>query len=86
MGSALQVNVPLGGTATINLGSEGGIANLDTVQVVGSRVINRVDVFSTETATNISREEIARMPVDQSLGSVALLAPGVVASGATFGA
>src|SRR3546814_18156255 len=25
------------------------------------------------------------MPVDQSLGSVALLAPGVVASGATFG-
>ena len=85
VGSALQVNVPLGGTATINLGSEGGIANLDTVQVVGSRVINRVDVFSTETATNISREEIARMPVDQSLGSVALLAPGVVASGATFG-
>ena len=85
VGTPLQVNVPLGGTATINLGSEGGLTNLDTVQVVGSRVINRVDVYSTETATNISREEIARMPVDQSLGSVALLAPGVVASGATFG-
>lgn len=85
VGQALQVNVPLGGTATINLGSEGGIANLDTVQVVGSRVVNRVDVYSTETATNISREEIARMPVDQNLSSVALLAPGVVNSGATFG-
>ena len=85
VGTPLQVNVPLGGTATINLASEGGLANLDTVQVVGSRVINRVDVYSTETATNISREEISRIPVDQSLGSVALLAPGVVSSGATFG-
>ncbi len=85
VGTPLQVSVPLGGTATINLGSEGGLTNLDTVQVVGSRVINRVDVYSTETATNVTREEIARIPVDQSLSSVALLAPGVVASGATFG-
>ena len=85
VGQALQVSVPLGGTATINLGSEGGVANLDAVQVLGSRVVNRVDVYSTESATNISREELARVPVDQSLGSVALLAPGVVASGATFG-
>ena len=67
--------MPLGGTATINLGSEGGVANLDAVQVLGSRVVNRVDVYSTESATNISREELARVPVDQSLGSVALLAP-----------
>ena len=68
VGTPLQVNVPLGGTATINLGSEGGIANLNTVTVVGDRVINRVDVYSTETATNISREELARVPVDQTLG------------------
>ncbi|MET0813673.1 MAG: TonB-dependent receptor, partial [Pseudoxanthomonas sp.] len=64
--------------------SEGAV-NLDTVQVIGSRVVNRVDVYSTETATNINREELARLPVDQSLASVALLAPGVVDSGATFG-
>ena len=78
VGQALQVSVPLGGTATINLGSEGGVANLDAVQVLGSRVVNRVDVYSTETATNVSREELARLPVDQSLSAVALLAPGVI--------
>lgn len=85
VGQALQINVPLGGTATVNLGNEGNLTNLDAVQVVGSSVVNRVDVYSTESATNITREELARLPVDQSLGSVALLAPGVVASGATFG-
>ena len=85
VGQPLTVSVPLGGTATVNLGSEGGIANLDTVQVLGDRVVNRVDVYSTETATNINREELARLPVDQSLSSVALLAPGVVSSGSTFG-
>jgi len=85
VGQPLPVNVPLGGTATVNLGNEGNLTNLDAVQVVGSSVVNRVDVYSTETATNVTREEIARLPVDQTLGSVALLAPGVVSSGATFG-
>ena len=84
-GAPVSVNVSLGGTTTVNLGSDGGVANLDSLQVYGSRVVNRVDVRSTETATNVTREEWARLPVDQSLSSVALLAPGVVASGATFG-
>ena len=84
-GAPVNVNVSLGGTTTVNLGNEGGVANLAAVEVVGSRVVNRVDVRSTESATNITREELARVPVDQTLGSVALLAPGVVASGATFG-
>jgi hypothetical protein len=83
-GAPIAVDVSLGGTTTVNLNTAGAV-NLDAVQVVGSRVINRVDVHSTESATNITREEMARLPVDQSLGSVALLAPGVVASGATFG-
>lgn len=65
VGQALAVNVSLGGTTTVNLGNEGNLTNLDAVQVVGSRVVNRVDVYSTETSTNISREELARMPVDQ---------------------
>lgn len=81
----VNVNVSLGGTTTVNLGSDGGVANLDAIEVVGSRVINRVDVRSTESATNVTREEITRLPIDQTLGSVALLAPGVVSSGATFG-
>lgn len=85
VGAPVSVVVSLGGTTTLNLAQDGAIVNLDSMQVVGSRVINRVDVRSTESATNISREEIARLPVDQNLASVALLAPGVVASGATFG-
>jgi hypothetical protein len=83
-GEPVALTVSLGGTTTVNLTS-GGMAELAAVQVVGSRVLNRVDVHSTESATNITREELARLPVDQDLGSVALLAPGVVNSGATFG-
>jgi len=85
VGTPISVEVSLGGTTTVNLGGAGGVTSLDALQVVGSRVVNRVDVRSVETATNIRRDEIARLPVDQSLASVALLAPGVVASGATFG-
>jgi hypothetical protein len=85
VGAPVPVAVSLGGTTTVNLGSNGNVTNLDSIQVMGSRVVNRVDVYSTESATNISREELARLPVDQSLSAVALLAPGVVASGATFG-
>lgn len=84
-GAPLTVSVPLGGTATVNLDSGGGLVNLDAVQVVGSRVVNRVDVYSTETATNITREELTRIPVDQTLGSVALLAPGVIGGNSSFG-
>ena len=83
-GAPIAVNVSLGGTTTVNLDGSGA-ADLGTVQVEGSRVVNRVDVYSTETSTNIRREELLRLPVDQTLGSVALLAPGVVNSGATFG-
>lgn len=85
VGEPIAVNVALGGTTTVNLGDGGQIVNLDTIEVVGNRVVNRVDVYSTESATNITREEIERLPVDQGLGAVALLAPGVVSSGATFG-
>ncbi len=84
-GKPIAVSVSLGGTTTVNLSAGGDVANLDAIQVVGSRVVNRVDVRSTETATNVTREEWARLPVDQSLGAVALMAPGVVGSGATFG-
>jgi hypothetical protein len=84
-GQELTVAVPLGGTATVNLSAEGGLSNLDTVQVRGSHVINRVDVYSTESSFNVNREELARMPVAQDLSSVALLAPGVVGGNSSFG-
>ena len=85
VGSPVPVAVALGGTTTVNLGSGGNVMNLEAIQVVGSRVVNRVDVYSTESATNVTREEISRLPVDQNLSSIALMAPGVVATGATFG-
>lgn len=84
-GAPVNVNVSLGGTTTVNLGSEGGVANLSAVEVVGARVVNRVDVRSTESATNITREELARLPIDQSLGAVALMAPGVIGGNSSFG-
>ncbi len=83
-GPPVAVAVSLGGTTTVNLDSS-GVAKLGTVQVVGSRIVNRVDVRTTEASTNLRRSELARLPVDQTLASVALLAPGVVATGATFG-
>ncbi|RCS29684.1 energy transducer TonB [Rhodanobacter denitrificans] len=85
VGTPVSVAVSLGGTTNVNLGSGGNVTNLQSIQVMGSQVVNRVDVFSTESATNITRAELARLPVDQSLASVALLAPGVVSSGASFG-
>ena len=81
----LRVSVPLGGTATVNLAGAAGATTLDAVQVSGARVINRVDVYSTETSFNVNREELSRLPVEQSLASVALLAPGVVAGNSSFG-
>ena len=85
VGSAVSVNVQLGGTTAVNLGADGAVSNLDAIQVVGSRVVNRVDVFSIETATNVNREEIARLPVAQNLGSVAMLAPGVIGGNSSLG-
>ena len=57
-GATIPVDVSLGGTTAVNLNNQGAV-NLDAVQVVGSRVVNRVDVYSTESATNITRQELA---------------------------
>ncbi|MDN5780700.1 MAG: TonB-dependent receptor [Luteimonas sp.] len=82
-GQAIGVVVALGSATTVNLSSRE--TTLGTVEVTGSRVINAVDVTSTESATNVTREEISRLPVDQNIASVALLAPGVVKGDASFG-
>jgi len=85
VGAPVEVSVSLGGTTSVNLGSDGAVANLDTIEVVGSRVVNRVDVFSIETATNVNREEIGRLPVAPDLASVAMLAPGVIGGNSSLG-
>ena len=85
VGDPVDLAVALGGTTSVNLGRDGAVANLDAIEVVGSRVVNRVDVFSIETATNVNREDIARLPVPQDLSSVALLAPGVIGGNSSLG-
>jgi hypothetical protein len=82
----VPVAVSLGNATTVNLGA--GAVNMATVEVIGSRVINAVDVTSTESATNITAMELDRLPVGQTAESVALLAPGVMSAsfeGISFG-
>src|SRR3546814_9751435 len=81
-GEPIPVGVTLGNSTTVNLAA--GTTTLGTIQVVGSRVVNAVDVTSTESATNITAQEIERMPVERNVSSVALLAPGVAGGSAGF--
>jgi hypothetical protein len=64
----------------MDLGGE----SLAVITVVGSRVVNAVDVSSTESAMNITREQIDQLPVERDLQSVAMLAPGI-SKGHNFG-
>src|SRR5689334_14416742 len=60
-----NVVVSLGTATTANL--ELGSAQLETVEVVGSRIVRGVDVSSVESATNITREDLIRLPVDRNV-------------------
>lgn len=68
----LEVVIGLGRTTLVNVG-----ASMDVIEVVGSRITPAIDVTSTESALNISKVELERLPVDRSLTSVATLASGV---------
>ena len=74
-GSAVDARVSLGNATRVDLVD--GATSLGTIEVVGSAVATPVDVTSTESATNVPREEYQRLPVDRSLTNVALLAPGL---------
>jgi len=82
LGTLADVTVSLGAatTADMDLGGE----SLAVITVVGSRVVNAVDVSSTESAMNITREQIDQLPVERDLQSVAMLAPGI-SKGHNFG-
>ncbi|MBU8976189.1 TonB-dependent receptor [Lysobacter sp. MMG2] len=84
LGESVEVAVSMGSATTVNLGGDGAV-NLAAVQVVGSRIVPMVDVTSTETSMTLTRTEVARLPVDRDLASVALLAPGVTKGEASFG-
>jgi hypothetical protein len=72
-----QANISLGNATVLNIGKGGVATELGAVQVTGSRIVTPVDVTSTESATNIRREEVARLPVQRDITDVATLAPGV---------
>jgi hypothetical protein len=74
LGKLADVTVGLGTATTANVTLAG---NIETVEVSGTRIVQSVDVTSTESATNVTREELERLPVERDLLSVALLAPGL---------
>lgn len=83
-GEPVSVTVSLGNTTTVNVGSAPRATELTAINVSGS-ILPGVDVTSTESATNVTREQLARLPVDQTITSVAVLAPGVNKGVAGFG-
>ena len=83
VGPTRNVTVALGTTTTVNLGAVDA-TSLATINVTSS-VLPVIDVRSTESATIVSRADLVRLPVDQNVTSVALLAPGVVKGNAGFG-
>src|SRR5687768_1604493 len=75
LGKLADVTVGLGTATTANVTL--GVTTLETVEVSSSRIVTAVDVTSTESATNITRDQLERLPVERDLLSVALLAPGL---------
>lgn len=73
LGTATNVIIPIGATS------------LTAVEVIGSTTNAMVDVSSVESATNLSREELSRLPVERDPLSVALLAPGLARGDASLG-
>ncbi|WP_426701983.1 TonB-dependent receptor [Rhodanobacter sp. Col0626] len=86
VGTPVHVRVSLGNATTVNVGSSAAsdTTSLETINVNGT-ILPGVDVTSTESATNVTREQLSRIPVDQNITSVAVLAPGVNKGVAGFG-
>jgi hypothetical protein len=75
LGKLAEVTVGLG--ATTNADVTVNVTNVEEVLVVGTRVVQAIDVRSTESATNFTRDDLQRLPVARDISSVALLAPGL---------
>jgi hypothetical protein len=75
LGKLAEVTVGLGAATTADVTLN--LANVEEVFVVGTKVVQAVDVRSTESATNLTREDLERLPVERDIQSVALLAPGI---------
>lgn len=78
-----NVAVRLGAATTVTIPI--GDSTLERIEVTGSSTISMVDVSSVESAMNLSREELQRLPVDRSVSNVALLAPGTASGDPSLG-
>ncbi|KFN42556.1 TonB-dependent receptor [Arenimonas oryziterrae] len=76
-GQTHEVNVTIGGTAQAT--------DVAGVTVKGDGSINAIDVYSVESTTILTAEQVARIPVGRNITNVALLAPGTVRGDAAFG-
>lgn len=83
-GAARGVSVNVGTASSIDFTS-GDATTLNAVTVVGSGVVNPIDVTSVESATIMTEAQIDRLPVGRDATSVALLAPGTVRGDGRFG-
>jgi hypothetical protein len=74
LGKLGEVTVNLGAATTADFDLDA--SGVDTITVTGSRVVNAVDVSSTESAVNLTAADLERIPVERDLISIAELAPG----------
>lgn len=85
-GSARSVAVNVGTATNLDFSADAGDAErLDAITVVGTGVINPIDVSSVESATIMTEQQIDLLPVGRDATSVALLAPGTVRGDNRFG-
>jgi hypothetical protein len=75
LGKLAEVTVGLG--VSTNADVTVNVTNLEEILVVGTRVMRAIDVKSTESASNFTRDDLQRLPVARDIQSVALLAPGL---------
>ena len=83
-GAPREVRVNVGVAANVDF-VDAGATTLGTVTVVGSNVVNPIDVSSVESTTILTAEQINKIPVARNGTAVALLAPGTVRGDAAFG-
>jgi hypothetical protein len=76
LGKLADVTVLLGNATTADVTLN--MSTLEEIEVLGTRIVTAVDVKSTESATNVTREDLERLPVERDVMSVALLAPGLI--------
>src|SRR5690606_28642886 len=84
-GAPIPVIVSLGNATTVNVGA---VETLETIRVTGSNVAAAIALTSAQRATNVTREELSRLPVERDPLAVAMLAPGLTKGefgGVSFG-